>query len=220
MNQSQDSQQQYEEYFNRFCESIGLPNFKEKTWIKIALLHPSFIYETTKTQEKKEVMENLYRRQAHLGDAIFSAIVTDCLFENFPDYTIAELTEGKKLLVDKSLLFQFAVQLNLPQFCFLGKSQNDKPLEGQHKLFAEMFKALVGGIYLSFDQDLSKAKTWLNNHFLEEAIEGILEDEDDEDEYDEIDGYEIGTYMTTRDYLDMMGAEDFPDYGWAPGDDD
>jgi hypothetical protein len=26
--------------------------------------------------------------------------------------------------------------------------------------------------------------------------------------------------LDTRDYLDMIGLENFPDYGWAPGDDD
>lgn len=220
MDQYQHLEQQYEQYINRFCESIGLPEFEEKVWIKIALYHPSFIYEMAITQEKKEALEKLYRRQAHLGDAIFSAIVTDCIFENFPDYTIAELTEAKKLLVDKSLLFEFAKQLKLPQFVLLGKSLQGKPLDGQDKLFAEMFKAVFGAIYLDYERDFSKTRTWLNEHFLEEAIEEILEDEDDEDEYDEIDGYEIGTYITTREYLDMIGAEDFDDYGWAPGDDD
>ncbi len=220
MNQSQDLKQQREQQVKAFIELIDIPNFKDTGMLEIALIHPSYSYEINSSKEVKDLLEKLYKRLAHLGDAIFSAIVTDCLFESCPSCTIAELTEGKKLLVDKSLLFEFAKQLKLQQFCLLGKSQQGKPLDGQEKLFAEMFKAVFGAIYLEFERDFSKARTWLNEQFLEEAIELLLKDEDEDDEYDELNEHYESSSVTTREYLDMIGLQDFPDYGWAPGDDD
>lgn len=73
-------------------------------------------------------------------------------------------------------------------------------------MFGEMFEALLGAIYLEFERGFSKTKTWLLNHFFDELFEYVF----DENE----------TLVTTRDYLDMIGLNDFPDYGWCPGYDD
>lgn len=75
-----------------------------------------------------------------------------------------------------------------------------------------MFEALVAVVYLDSDRNFKKLSRWLCDRFIRKAIASYEENSDlDEDS----DGN-----ITTRDYLDMIGLEDFPDYGWAPGDDD
>lgn len=221
MDNFQQSTPSIEEQIKAFVKLIDIPNFTNTKLLSLALIHPSHIYEVDLSKEDKDWIENFYRRLAHLGDAIYNAIVTDCLFETYPNYNIGELTEGKKLLVNKDVLFEFAKELKLQQFGFLGKSQQGKTLEEQKNIFVEMFKAIFGAIYLEFGRDFSKSKSWLCEHFLYDAIDELFEDEDkdDEDEDYEFDEDYGSSVVTTRDYLDMMGLHDFPDYGWAPGDD-
>ncbi len=181
------------------------------------MMHPSYIYELNAQQSEKDEVNESYRRLAHLGDAILGAIVTDYLYDRYPEGNKGFLTSAKQLLVDKGRLFEFAKELKLQQFCLLGRSQKGKLLDQQEKLFAEMFEAVFGAIYLEFERDFSKARSWLVERFIADAVDDLLNDEtDDLDDFDELVD---STTVTTREYLDMIGLHDFPDYGWAPGDD-
>ncbi|TBR56628.1 hypothetical protein B4U84_28720 [Westiellopsis prolifica IICB1] len=215
MPQFHNSQNQREQQIQAFIKVINIPKFNEIKALEIALLHPSYVYESNADRQTKDLQEKAYRRLAHLGNAMIGAIVTDYLYERFPEYTIGELTEDKQLLVDKIQLSEFASKLNLQQFCLLGKSLKGKPLNEQERLFAEMFEAVFGAIYLGLKRDFYKASSWLVENFIADAVDKLLDDEtDDEDDFEG-----ISVTVTTREYLDMIGMEDFPDYGWAPGDD-
>ena len=206
---------QREQQLQALIQVIDIPDFHDKEVLETALTHPSYIYESNADRQTKDLQEKVYRRLAHLGNAILGAIVTEYLYERFPEYASCELTEDKQLLVDKVQLSEFAIQLNLQQFCFLGKSLKGKPLNGQEKLFAEMFQAVFGAIYLGLKRDFYKASSWLVENFIADAVDGLLDDEtDSEDNFEN-----ISLSISTREYLDMIGMEDFPDYGWAPGDD-
>jgi len=92
------------------------------------------------------------------------------------------------------------------RLCLLGKGERQRDEAEQIEMFGEMFEALLGAIYLEFERDFCKTKTWLLNRFFDELFEYVF------------DGNK--TLVTTRDYLDMIGLNDFPDYGWCPGYDD
>ncbi|OKH33169.1 hypothetical protein NIES2119_24225 [[Phormidium ambiguum] IAM M-71] len=205
MSEFQQLTPKIEQRILEFAKLIDIPNFTNIKTLTIALIHPSRSYEIDISNEVKDWLEKFHKRLAHLGDAIYNAIVTDCLFETYPNYSIADLTESKKLLVNKSLLFEFAKELKLQEFCFLGKSEQGKSIEEQEKLFAEMFKAVFGAIYLEFDRDFSKSRNWLCDRFLNQAIEKLLENEDDEDEDYEFDEYYYSGTVTEDEYLSMIG---------------
>ncbi|ODH03088.1 hypothetical protein A4S05_21075 [Nostoc sp. KVJ20] len=214
MTQLYNQKQQRQQQIQAFIKGIGISEFQATEALEIALRHPSFIYESNVDRQTKDLQEKAYRRLAHLGDAILSTIVTDYLYERFPESTKGELTEDKQSLVDKAQLSKFAIKLNLPEFCLLGKSLKGKPLNEQERLFAEMFEAVFGAIYLGFKRDFSQASSWLIKRFLADALDELLNhEEDDEENFEDIS-------LDTRDCLDMIGLENFPDYGWAPGDDD
>ncbi|MDJ0795229.1 MAG: ribonuclease III domain-containing protein [Calothrix sp. MO_167.B12] len=214
MTRLQNSQNQREQQIQAFIKVIGISDFHHKEALETALTHPSYIYESKADRQTKDLQEKYYRRLAHLGDAIIGAIVTDYLYEEFPDDTKGELTEFKQLLVDKTQLSEFASQLNLQDFCLLGKSLKGKHLDGQEKLFAEMFEAVLGAVYLELKRNFSQTSSWLIDCFIANAVDELLNDEED---YDEENFEDMS--LSTRDYLDMIGLEHFPD-GWAPGDDD
>jgi dsRNA-specific ribonuclease len=149
--------------------AMGLPEIKQCEIFENALLHPSYIYETNLPRQVQDLKEKEYRRLAHLGDAVIGAIVTDYLYSSYPNLNQGNLTEVKQCLVDKTQLAKLADKLNLHQFCKLGKSQQRQTPETQVKLFAEMFEAVFGALYLEFDRDFSRSGHWLVERIREDA---------------------------------------------------
>lgn len=196
-----------------FLKIIGISDL-DKELIEISLMHPSYLYESNVDREKKDLQEKEYRRLAHLGDAIIGAVVTDYLYEQYSDLAEGELTQLKQQLVGKVQLSKFARQINLHQYCLLGKSLKGRNLNEQGKLFAEMFEAVFGAIYLGFKRDFFKAKSWLIERLLPSTLDEVIDLDETDDKYEDYD-----YVLTTREYLDPIRLKDFPDYGWAPGDD-
>ena len=181
MIQSHNLENQREEQIQAFIQVIGIPDFDEKELLEIALTHPSYIYELNADRETQDLQENAYKRLAHLGNAILGAIVTEYLYDRFPEYTSSDLTEDKQLVVDKVKLSEFAITLNLQEFCLLGKSLKGKPLNEQERLFAEMFQAVFGAIYLGFKRDFYKASSWLIKNYVADAVDKLFDDETDDE---------------------------------------
>lgn len=154
---------------------IGIPNFEQIDLLQIALTHPSYIYENPSlNRQQKDLQELEYRRLAILGDAFFSAVVIDYLYERFPNFSQGELTNWKSDLVSRNQCCKFSQQLNLSHHCLLGGSERGKHEIWQQDLFAEMFEALLGAIYLEFERDFSRIRDWLINGFIAEAVNNLL----------------------------------------------
>lgn len=169
---------------------INIIDFKQVELLKIALTHPSYIYEITElNRQQQEQQERDYRRLAHLGDALIGAIATDYLYHYYHDLTKSDLTELKQELVSRKQLAKFAQQLNLKQLCLLGRSEKGKDESELPKYFGEMFEALVGVIYLEYERDFSKTCSWLIEQFIKDTVDDLFNElEDDLDEnFEEVD---------------------------------
>lgn len=182
--------------------------------IEISLMHPSYLYESNIDREKQDLQEKEYRRLAHLGDAIIGAVVTDYLYEQYLDLAEGELTQLKQQLVGKVQLSKFARQINLHQYCLLGRSLKGSNLNKQGKLFPEMFEAVFGAIYLGLKRDFSSSKLWLIERLLANTLDKVIDLDETDNKYEDYD-----YILTTREYLDPIRLREFPDYGWAPSND-
>lgn len=190
-----------------FLKIIGISDLDTEL-IKISLMHPSYLYESNIDREKKDLQEKEYRRLAHLGDAIIGAVVTDYLYEQYPDLTQGELTQLKQQLVNKVKLSKFARQINLHQYCLLGNSLQKINLNEQGKLFSEMFEAVFGAIYLGLKRDFTSSKSWLIERFLASTLDEVIDLDEIDNEYEDYD-----YFLTDREYLDAIRLKNFPDYG-------
>jgi dsRNA-specific ribonuclease len=157
-------------------KAIAIADFNQTKLLKIALTHPSRIYEDNLTQQEKHLQEREYRRLAILGDAILGAIVIDYLHEQFPTLNQGEITNKKSKLVSRKKLSEFARKLKLRQLCLFGKSEIAKDESKQLDLFGEMFEALFGAIYLEFERDFSRTRNWLIERFIKKAVDELLTD--------------------------------------------
>lgn len=156
-------------------KQIDIPEFTRTDLLEIALTHPSFIYQNDNlNRQQQDNQEREYRRLAILGDAILGAIVIDYLHEQYSSFNQGNLTQLKSKLVSRNQAYEFSINLNLRQFCLLGKSEENKEPSEQKELLGEMFEAFLGAIYLNFERDFSKTRNWFFKPFFLNAVNEML----------------------------------------------
>lgn len=193
-------------------QAIAIPNFKRDDLLSLALTDLSTLQLPLVSELERQGTVLQYRLLAFLGDRLLDAVLADYLFRTHPELTNEDLDGWRQDISCRESLTEFAIELGLPDFCSSWNKKNRKPPEAEPGIYGEMFEALVAVIYLDGDQDYKKVYQWLCDRFIQEACEPCREETNSDEDFD-------GT-ITTRDYLDMIGLEDFADYGWAPGDDD
>jgi dsRNA-specific ribonuclease len=162
--------------FEAVKKQIRIDEFKRLYLLEIALTHPSYLNEVNPLcQEQRNLKEREYRRLATLGDAIFNAIVVDYLYHQLPDADRGELSKLKNSIITREQAGEFASELNLKQLCLLGRGERQKDEVEQTEMFGEMFEALLCAIYLEFERDFNKTKSWLINRFLQKKIANVIE---------------------------------------------
>ena len=109
---------------------------KELLHFKIALTHKS----VSNTSEKLESNERL----EFLGDAILDAVITDFLYQKFPQEDEGYLTKVKSKIVSRKSLAEIGKSINIVKYIVYqkGRSIRLSTLEGN------AFEALIGAIYL------------------------------------------------------------------------
>lgn len=109
-----------------------------------------------------------YERLEFLGDAVLDLIITEIIFENFPDENEGFLTKLRAKLVKGDSLANYARQLNLGDLIVLGKRAEGQGIEFSKSVLADIFEALIGAIYE--DQGYKKASQFVS-HTIEEYVD-------------------------------------------------
>ncbi len=189
---------------------IAIPNFQQDDLLKIALTALSTLQLPLVSDDERRLIERKHRRLAFLGDRLLDAVLADYLFATYPELTNQDLDDWRQEITCRESLSEFAIGLGIPDICSSWHRKDRRPPEQEPAVYGEMFEALVAVIYLDSDRNFKKVYEWLCDRFIQKAIASYEEEPDLDEDFN----------ITTRDYLDMTGLEDFPDYGWAPGDDD
>jgi ribonuclease-3 len=108
--------------------------------LELALTHRSFSYEAggLPTNERMEF----------LGDSVLGLVVTDELYEKFPDLDESRLSPLRSGVVNMRALAQVAREINLGQYLRIGKGEEATNGRDKNSILADSFEALVGAIYL------------------------------------------------------------------------
>ena len=131
-------------------EALGL-QFQNPQLLHMALTHRSYIYETAgEGQSSNERLE-------FLGDSILALISADFLYRTFPNLTEGELTDVRAVLVRTETLANFAREISLAKFLFMGKGEQHSG--GGPRVQASAFEAILGALYL--DQGLEAVRSFL-----------------------------------------------------------
>src|SRR3989344_6258977 len=96
---------------NKLEKILGL-EFRNKDLLQVSLTHRSYINENPNAGENNERME-------FLGDAVLELVITEYLYEKFPEKPEGELTNLRASLVNANILGAVASELDFNNFLLL-----------------------------------------------------------------------------------------------------
>lgn len=133
------------EFGSRLKEILGFRPGNLKLY-EIAFIHRSATF--TLPDGKKVNNERL----EYLGDAILDAILSDYLFEKFPDANEGFLTKIRSRIVKREVLNQLAMSMGINKIliCNISSTHLTK------NLFGDAFEALIGAVFI--DKGFKKTK--------------------------------------------------------------
>jgi len=154
--------------FSQLEAEIGI-KFKNPKLLKQAMVHRSYINE----HPDFELSHN--ERLEFLGDAVLEIVVTEDLFNNYPDTPEGELTNWRASLVNSKMLYLVSQETKLENYLFLSKGEaKDKNTKARQYILANAVEAVIGAIYL--DQGIKPATKFVRTHMLSK-LENILSNE-------------------------------------------
>ncbi len=130
---------------SRLTEKLGI-SVKEEL-LTLALTHRSFAYESggLPTNERLEF----------LGDSVLGLIITEALYERFPDFDESRLSPLRSGVVNMRALAQIARDLELGASLRIGKGEENTGGRDKNSILADSLEALVGAIYLQHGYEVT-----------------------------------------------------------------
>ncbi len=138
-----------------FEQKIGI-NFKNEDLLRVALTHRSYLNENKSCTEHNERLE-------FLGDAVLEIVVTEYLFNNFPNPE-GELTNLRSALVKTESISNASRELGVEDFLLLSKGESHSFGRSRQLILANAFEAIVGAVYL--DQGLEVARKFIVDNLI------------------------------------------------------
>lgn len=134
---------------SQFEEKFSL-KFKNQDLLLQALTHRSYL------NENPGFRLGHNERLEFLGDAVLELIVTEELYEKFPEKPEGELTSFRAALVNSKMLSEVAVDIGINEFLLLSRGEAKDVGRARQFILANAFEALIGSIYLDLGYDAAK----------------------------------------------------------------
>ena len=128
--------------------------FKNKELLVQAFTHRSYL------NEHKHLKTEHNERLEFLGDAVLELVVTEYLFNKYPDKPEGELTSFRSALVNTTTLSTTSRGLGLNDFLLLSRGEAKDIGRARQYILANTFEALTGAIYV--DQGYETAKEFIS----------------------------------------------------------
>jgi ribonuclease III len=136
---------QKREFSSRLKKILGFKPGNLKLY-EIAFIHRSATF--TMPDGKKVNNERL----EYLGDAVLDAILSDYLFEKFPDATEGFMTKIRSRIVNREILNQLAISMGINNILI----SNISSVQPTKNLYGDALEALIGSLFL--DKGFRKTK--------------------------------------------------------------
>ena len=101
-------------------------------------------------------------RLEFLGDAILGFVISEALFDRFPEATEGQLSRMRSNLVRGETLSELARELELGEYLILGAGELKSGGYRRESTLADAFEALIGAIYR--DSGLDAARDFVLRH--------------------------------------------------------
>ena len=130
--------------------------FKDENLLKTAFVHRSFLNENRSAKVHNERLE-------FLGDAILELVVTEHLYNNYPNPE-GDLTNWRSALVKTESISEVAAELGFEEYLLMSRGEKSSSGRARQLILANCFESVIGAIYL--DQGYKPAKKFLDVHLI------------------------------------------------------
>lgn len=144
-------------------KKIGV-KFNNKDLLQHALVHSSYINENPGFR----LSDN--ERLEFLGDAVLEMVVTEYLYQDYPNPE-GELTSWRSALVNTKMLSKVAGKLGINDHLLLSHGEDKDTGRARQCILANAMEALIGAVFL--DQGYKKTAEFIEREILKELPEII-----------------------------------------------
>lgn len=132
--------------YQRLSAQLGIT--VEAQLLELALTHRSYAYESggIPTNERLEF----------LGDSVLGLVITEELFQRYPDMDESRLSPLRSSVVNTRALADIARSLGVGEYLRIGKGEETTGGRDKNSILADSFEALIGAIYLDHGADVTK----------------------------------------------------------------
>ncbi len=128
-------------------------HFDNLELLKRAITHKSYANENRHLGLKDN------ERLEFLGDAVQDLVISEYIFNKYPNYPEGELAKIRSVVVSAPVLAKKAKEISLGKYLLLGKGEDMTGGRDRDSILANAFEALVGSIYL--DQRLEVVRKFI-----------------------------------------------------------
>src|SRR4030042_572637 len=132
--------------------------FKNKDLLRIAFIHRSYLNE----HPEEQLPHN--ERLEFLGDAVLGLVVSEYLYNHYPNHPEGDLTNFRSSLVNAKILSTAASSLKIGDYLYLSKGEEATGGRNRQYILANTFESLIGAIFL--DRGIEEAKKFIKNFLL------------------------------------------------------
>ena len=143
--------------FDLLEKKLGL-KFKNKDLLIQAFCHRSYL------NEKPDFYLTNNERLEFLGDAVLELVVTEDIYQNYPEKPEGELTNWRAALVNSKFLGKLARDLDFNDFLLLSKGEAKELGKARLYILANTFEALIGAVYL--DRGYKICQEFIKKHLM------------------------------------------------------
>ena len=122
-------------------KNIGY-SFKDRTLLKTALTHPSYL------NEKHEDRIYSNQRLEFFGDSVLSVAVSEYIFSNLRSFPEGKLTELRAKVVCEDSLAEMAKELGVGSYLILGKGEIKSGGTNRPSTLCDAMEAVIAAVYL------------------------------------------------------------------------
>ncbi|MGM0471190.1 MAG: ribonuclease III [Bacillota bacterium] len=137
---------------------IELQNRIEIQFDNLELLQKGLTHKSY-ANENRELQLKDNERLEFLGDSVLDIVVSEYMFNRYPNYPEGKLAKMRAAVVSAPALAEKAEELDLGDYLLLGRGEEMTGGRKRESILADSFEALVGSIYL--DQDLEVARDFI-----------------------------------------------------------
>ena len=150
--------------FDVLEKKLGL-TFSNKDLLTQAFVHRSYL------NENPDFRLDHNERLEFLGDAVLELVVTEYLYNEYPQKDEGELTNWRAALVNAKMLMLIAEELGFNDFLLLSRGEKKELGKARQYILANTFESFIGACYL--DAGYNQAATFIKKYLLSKLAEII-----------------------------------------------